>query len=1098
MNTIVTTTQTAAARTNQFALTRRITAALCILASAAAPVSAAPGDLDPTFALKGKLVSGFGGGDDRANAVEVQADGKIVAAGYAQHGDGNQLVVVRYNVDGSRDTSFASFGSVETSFGVDSTSEAYALAIQGDGKIVAGGYVRREGQFNFVLVRYNPDGSPDNSFGAAGLVETEFGGPAFVHALGIQVDGKILAVGSTSVGFHDEFAIARYKSDGSPDLSFGVGGKVIATGTNTGLALIFVNDGKFIVAGAGPIPNNSNGVLLARYDNEGKLDTSFGTNGLASLTASTDEQLAVAIQTSFTVGDKILVATGRSLVRFLINGAPDTGFGTGGVVTAGHRNCGLAFQTLTGVPTRILVAGTATNPANGAQAFTLSRYLLSGAPDTAFGNGGIIYTAMGGFVDYSQAMRARSGKIIVAGFSGSDAGFSQANFAVARYTLSDGSLDTSFDGDGKRLDDVGNASTDASGVAVQADGRILVTGTATLDNSRVFGLLRRNSDGTPDLAFGGIGQVVTKIGQTDDAYAVAVQPDGKIVVAGDSDGKFALARYNPTGSLDSTFSGGTVITPVGAYSHAAAVAIQPDGKIVAAGECHLSATGDSDFALVRYLDNGMPDLMFGNGGKVTTNIAGDDTAAAVAIQPDGKIVVAGTFVTGSSSQIVLLRYDSKGALDRGFGSDGIVVTTFPGDIAAAGYGLALQADGRIVVVGGTARPNHTVEIAVVRYLTSGALDPSFNGNGRVSTPVGIISAIANAVSILPDGRIMVAGSSFSGGNNVFTAVRYKTSGLLDTSFGSGGKATVNVGEGDDYAYGLALDSSGRAILAGTSENLLALVRLEGGGAEPPPTPTPTPTPATTLANISTRLRVGSGENVLIAGFIVTGTQPKKVIIRGIGPSLPFADKLTNPALELYGPNGLIEANDNWVDSPNKQAIIDSTIPPSNNSESAIVATLPANGAGYTAIVRGVNDGTGIGVVEVYDLDRTVDSKLANISTRGFVSTGDNVLIAGTIVLGSQSQKVIVRAIGPSLPIPGKLNNPTLEMRDGNGGLIEANDNWVDSPNKQAIIDSTIPPTNDLESAIVQTLPANGASYTAIVRGVNDAPGIAVVEVYALQ
>jgi len=259
-----------------------------------------------------------------------------------------------------------------------------------------------------------------------------------------------------------------------------------------------------------------------------------------------------------------------------------------------------------------------------------------------------------------------------------------------------------------------------------------------------------------------------------------------------------------------------------------------------------------------------------------------------------------------------------------------------------------------------------------------------------------------------------------------------------------------------------------------------------------------PAPAAALGNISTRLRVETGDNVLIGGFIVTGTQPKKVIIRGIGPSLPFADKLANPTLELYGPNGLIDSNDNWVDSPNKQAIIDSTIPPGNDLEAAIVAVLPANNAGYTAIVRGANNTTGIGVVEAYDLDRSVDSKLANISTRGFVSTGDNVLIAGTIVVGTNSQKVIVRAIGPSLPIAGALANPTLELRDSNGGLIEANDNWVDSPNKQAIIDSTIPPSNDFESAIVAVLPANNASYTAIVHGVNNTTGIAVVEVYALK
>jgi hypothetical protein len=256
---------------------------------------------------------------------------------------------------------------------------------------------------------------------------------------------------------------------------------------------------------------------------------------------------------------------------------------------------------------------------------------------------------------------------------------------------------------------------------------------------------------------------------------------------------------------------------------------------------------------------------------------------------------------------------------------------------------------------------------------------------------------------------------------------------------------------------------------------------------------------TRLANLSTRLLVQTGDNVLIGGFIITGTQPKKVMLRAIGPSLPFANKLANPTLDLFGPSGLIASNDDWMNSSpaDKQAIIDSTIPPSNDLESAIVATLPANNTGYTAIVRGVNGGTGIGVVEAYDLDRA-ESKLANISTRGFVQTGDDVLIAGTIILGPNPQKVIVRAIGPSLSVAGKLENPTLEMRDKNGFLVGQNDNWVESPNKQAIIDSTIPPTNDLESAIVATLPANGASYTAILRGVNNTTGIAVVEVYALD
>jgi hypothetical protein len=238
---------------------------------------------------------------------------------------------------------------------------------------------------------------------------------------------------------------------------------------------------------------------------------------------------------------------------------------------------------------------------------------------------------------------------------------------------------------------------------------------------------------------------------------------------------------------------------------------------------------------------------------------------------------------------------------------------------------------------------------------------------------------------------------------------------------------------------------------------------------------------------------------LIGGFIVTGSQPKQVLIRAIGPSLGLTGQLANPTLELRDSSGaLLDQNDDWKNSPNKQAIIDSLLAPTQDLESAILATLPANSQSYTAILRGVNNTTGIGVVEIYDLDRSVDSKLANISTRGFVQTGDNVLIAGTIVLGQASQKVIIRAIGPSLNVAGKLADPTLELVNANGVPLAFNDNWRTGGQEAEIIQTTVPPTNDLESAIVYMLPGNGASYTAIVRGAGGTNGIAVVEVYALQ
>jgi plastocyanin len=265
-----------------------------------------------------------------------------------------------------------------------------------------------------------------------------------------------------------------------------------------------------------------------------------------------------------------------------------------------------------------------------------------------------------------------------------------------------------------------------------------------------------------------------------------------------------------------------------------------------------------------------------------------------------------------------------------------------------------------------------------------------------------------------------------------------------------------------------------------------------------PTPTPTPASGSQLLNISTRMRVLTGDNVLIGGFIVTGTDDKKVIIRGLGPSLTsqgVPGALQDPTLELHdGSGALLAFDDNWKDT--QQAEIEATgIAPSNDLESAIVATLPANNSAYTAILRGKDNTTGVGLVEVYDLAQSANSQLANISTRGFVDTGNNVMIGGFILgNGSGTANVIVRALGPSLGISGELADPTLELHDANGALIMSNDNWKDT--QQSQIEATgIPPQNDLESAIVVTIAP--AAYTAIVAGKNGTTGIGLVEVYRL-
>jgi hypothetical protein len=263
--------------------------------------------------------------------------------------------------------------------------------------------------------------------------------------------------------------------------------------------------------------------------------------------------------------------------------------------------------------------------------------------------------------------------------------------------------------------------------------------------------------------------------------------------------------------------------------------------------------------------------------------------------------------------------------------------------------------------------------------------------------------------------------------------------------------------------------------------------------------------AATLLNISTRMRVLADDKVLIGGFIVTGTDPKKVIVRGMGPSLNGVGvTLSDPTLELHQGSTTVATNDNWKtksDGSSQQAEIEATtIPPTNDLESALVMTLSPGT--YTAILAGKNGGTGVGLVEVYDLAQGANSKLANISTRGFVDTDDNVMIGGLIVGGGSgggTARAMVRALGPSVPVTGALRDPILELRNVSGTLVDSNDNWktrADGSSQQAEIEATtIPPTSDLESAIVATLaPGN---YTAIVRGKNNTTGVGLVEVYNL-
>ena len=388
---------------------------------------------------------------------------------------------------------------------------------------------------------------------------------------------------------------------------------------------------------------------------------------------------------------------------------------------------------------KLVVAG---RSVGGGWRFALARYTTRGRLDPSFGRGGGILTALGSSSYASALAIQRDGKLVAAGRT--YVGGLDQDFAVARYTPR-GRLDTTFGRAGVVQTSFSarpKTSDEASAVALQRDGKVVVAGLTgrILSGFYRFALARYTARGTLETSFGRGGKVLTRFGSNGIALAVAIQRDGRIVAAGYGRSSFALARYTARGRLDRSFGqGGTIVTKLGPSSIANAVAIQPDGKLVAVGVANFS-----DFGLARYTARGALDQSFGDGGKVVTNIGltgpgeerhpSEDRALAVAIQRDGKLVVAGSSdalaIEGEKGCCVqdfaLARYTPDGDLDPSFGDAGIVLTHFAGISYAEG--VVIQADGKIVAAGGGAG-----SFVLARYTATGKLDPTFSRGGKVMT-----------------------------------------------------------------------------------------------------------------------------------------------------------------------------------------------------------------------------------------------------------------------------------------------------------------------------------------------------------------------------
>lgn len=366
-----------------------------------------------------------------------------------------------------------------------------------------------------------------------------------------------------------------------------------------------------------------------------------------------------------------------------------------------------------------------------------------------------------------------------------------------------GQLDTTFGGDGKVTTDFSPGLDAASSVAIQVNGKLIAIGTANYNGANArFALARYNTSGILDTTFGGDGKVTTNFTTAwDGAFSVAIQTDGMIVVAGEAggtgpaesgDARFALARYDITGALDPTFSGdGRVMTNVSAKADFVfGIAVQADGKIVVTGRAGGSG---GRIALARYNSNGSLDATFGGDGKVATDIsAGDDRADDLAIQVDGRIVVAGTAnYLSNRASLAVVRYDADGSRDASFSGDGILTSNLTSSFDG-GFGVGIQpVDGKIVAVG-QAGGGDAGRIALIRYLTDGRLDGTFGGDGKVMTNFTPRLDYADDVAIQTDGRIVAGGAvRFFGPDPRFALARYQTNGVLDTSFGGDGKVTTD-------------------------------------------------------------------------------------------------------------------------------------------------------------------------------------------------------------------------------------------------------------------------------------------------------------------
>ena len=717
------------------------------------------GNVDRTFGVGGRAVAKV---DGNINALAVQKDGKIVAAGF----EGKDFALARYLPNGKLDASFGSHGIATVAFSRGAAIKA--VAIQSDGKIDVAGYALNTlGELRIALARFTTAGKLDVTFGSNGIVATTFAHGGYANALVVQPNGDLLVAGASGSDntFGDgTFTLARYDSHGKLDPSFGFHGVEVAgdifDGEITSLAL---QPNGQIIAG-GEAFNQTPAIV--RFQRNGTIDHSFGQDGIASptfdnidLQVSTvliqtgGDIVAVGTETQF---DRFDTETTFGLVRLKPNGIVDDNYGTQGLVQddiPGQGNALAAVQQPNG---RIIVVGESV-PGDRGSDFALARYTFSGHVDNSFGVAGITQKP-NGISSINATIVQGDGKIIVAG---EEVGIGSDEAVLARYNP-DGSLDTTFGVDGRFFAHIGSDGV-FNALTLDAKGNIVAGGFGrNAADVGVFAVVRVRPDGTADPSFGTGGAVLTSFGDsTQELFSIAVQTNGDIVAAGSTSGALAVARYLPDGTLDATFAtkGKFLFSDHNTFAYATAMALQHDGKILIAGGF------DYQYGILRLLPSGRIDSSFGSGGLEISKL---NFADAMLLDAAGNIVLGGSveFDDGMQNAYALARYSPNGKPDPTFGSGAEVVLRLPG-IGGGVTSLALQKDGKIVAGGSSAAldsdptfpPNLIpTDSAVLRFTAKGALDSTFGKHGIALASDGAELGEVSAVIVEPNGDILGSAS----------------------------------------------------------------------------------------------------------------------------------------------------------------------------------------------------------------------------------------------------------------------------------------------------------------------------------------------------